>query len=193
LLAVLLTAAALVYHTLDGVFWQITSPRRYASIAGEYRRIAADRPAHTDLMAVFPTSLPPEARNTRFSYWTPPGDVSLQLRCTLPAADVAEIVARWAPAALSTTRGPAQESGYYHGPTDDHQFFVGNGPGGWHLPETYVVYTTAVGHEEIDATSRNSYEVGVAVDDKQNDVIYWMQGHAEPAPAAATSASASHP
>ncbi len=184
-LGVPVIAAALVYRTFDGVFWQITWPQRYASIASGYRRIAADRPANTNLLAVFPTVLPPAAQNTRFSYWTPPGDVSLQLRCTLPAADVAAIVSRCAPAALSTARGSTQESGYYHGPTDYHQFFVGDGPGGWFLPETYVVYTMALGHEVVDGTTQYTYEVGVAINDTQNDVIYWMQGIAEPVPAGA--------
>lgn len=129
-------------------------------------------------MAVFPAGIPPTATHIRFHYLTPPGDVDLQLRCTLQPTDVAALVARVAPAALTTTRGREQASGYYRGPKDEHDFYVGDGPN-WLLPESYTVYTTAVGHAD-EHGSRWGYEAGVAVEPRQGDVIYWMQSAAGP-------------
>ena len=176
--------AAVVYDTLDGTFWPITWPIRYAALSERYRHIAADRPTNVTLMDVFPIVVPTTARNVRFNYWTPPGDVSLQLRYTLPAADVAAVVARWSPVAVATARGGEQASGHYNGPIDDNQYFVGDQPGGFKLPESYVVYTTADAHTPIDGTTQYSYTAGVAVDEQKNDVIYWLQGSAEAVPAA---------
>ena len=190
---VVVIAGLSVYSVLDNVFWPTTWVGRYVAITSEYRRITADRPVGTDLLAVFPVEVPPAAQDVRFYYWTPPGDVVLQLHCTLPPADVAAIVRRWSATALSTARGGEQMSGYYRGPVNYDPFYVCDQPGGQHLSEAYVVYTTAVGHTAIDRNARYSYEVGVAVNDKRNDVIYWLLGHAEEAPSGVQPAGVARP
>ena len=129
-------------------------------LAKEYRDVPAD--AGGSLMAAFPVGIPAAATNVRFHHQTPPGDVDLQLRCTLPPAAVAALVARVAPVAVTTARGREQASGYYRGPEDEHDFYVGDGPN-WFLPESYTVYTTAVGHQDENG-SRWDYEAGVAVE-----------------------------
>jgi hypothetical protein len=165
-------AGTIDYFWIDlfGGFWPITNVYRYRSVLKAVHQDTAAYPPGANALAYFPKSILAEASGVRLFYWTPPGDIDFELRCTLPQAEVAAFICRVAPLAHTTFRG--SEEMFSH-----QMFYIGDTPGGWKLPETYTIYVTATGQCPIEGIGYRDFESGVAIDSQHNDVIYWLDSH----------------
>ena len=165
----------IAFHGVTGVYlYRLILARRH-----EFGHPKID----VDVVGYFPTTIPPEASNPRFFYWTPPGDVDLELRYVLPPDEVAALTARVAGMAKMEAQGsddfdekiPAENQVSEPVLRDDDNTGFGK------LPPSFTIYVLGIGHgdkTDIEA-SHWTYEYGVAVDPKRSEVIYWMNGHAD--------------
>ena len=176
-----------VWLGLEGFPFPATSPGRYAVIARRFHDETLDGPAHARLLAGFPDDVPAAATDVRFYYVTPPGDVDLELRCVLPPADLAAVIARAAATAKVVAHGTDDLSGQRFDGDVPPTFHLGDGPTDGRLPPSFTIYVAGLGHARADNDRTVwTYESGVAVDPARRIALWWMVGAASgatPAPA----------
>jgi len=167
-IALLATPVVLSLHAWAEFLTPVTDPNQYQSILKSYSDRFSKTPADLNVLAYFPDSIPAEASQVRFYRGTPPGDMSLELHCVLPAAEVAALEARVFPLAMV-------EEGQ-----DDVPRIFPTVPGHPTLTQEFTLYLLGVGHgnKNDEEESHWTYEYGVAIDRQTNEVIYWLNGHA---------------
>jgi hypothetical protein len=174
-----LTAGAVDYFWIDifgGVF-PITSTWRYRQTLAWLH--GSQYPTNSDVLEFFPKTIPANASNTEMELWTPAGDLSFQLHYTLPATDLAALMARVAPTAMVTAHGGDQLMSVLstHNEFMDTQFFVGGIRTISDIPTTSTIYITNVGYSKIAPGMECMYQSGIVIDPVTNSVIYWLEGH----------------
>lgn len=176
--AAILALGRLVWLGLEGFPIPATNPNRYRPISSRYRNDKIDGPGNVSLLAGFPDDIPAHAINVEFLYTTPPGDIDLELRCTLPPNEVAAIASTAARTAKVTFNGPdwVDFSKQMEIPP---VFSLGHGPTISELPSSFKVYVFGVGHiRDSSGTGWWIEQSGVAVDTTHNVVLWWIGGMA---------------
>ena len=164
---------------LFGGIIPLTGTWRYRQLLSRIR--GADYPVDRDVLAIFPQFIPEQARNRRLYFDTPPGDMDLQLRCTLPALDVAALVKRVvAPSALAKAKGQEQTNIWDQQRIPLPAPMLGICEPEWErkLPDSYTMYVTHVGGSPSRDGAVWLYQSGIAVNPQTDDVIYWVESHA---------------
>ena len=135
-----------------------------------------------DVIKYFPQQIPRDAGNPRFWYWSPPGDVDMQLRCILPSAQVVQLKSKIAPIARIT--GGGSEENFYNQVGDRFpdvaypHFRDATNSYYERSSGSFTIYIIDDGNDQTD-DDMVSYQYGVAIDEKANEVIYFMNTHAE--------------
>jgi hypothetical protein len=134
-----------------------------------------------DVVGYFPPTIPQEASNSRYFYQTPPGDITMQLQCVLPAEEVAALIARVAPVAKLKAWGSKELADKeLEGESVTPNFRNAENTRYEKLPASYTIYVIGNGHEH--GTDKDKfgwkYQYGIAVDREQREVIYWLTGWA---------------
>ena len=180
--------ACFIYNEFDGAFWPITRLGRYAEISGRVPPHSRRPPGRA--LTCWPCSrrcCRRRGRTVRLYYLDAAGrreSSSSTARC--PLADVAAIVrpdGRRGPCprrvAAKRRRATILRSG-----RRATNISSAIGPAS-QRPDGVVrrVYHGGRATPRSDARLQYSYEVGIAVDEERNNVIYWLDGHAEEVPA----------
>jgi len=166
-----------------GTFVPVTGTWHYRQVLAWMRR--TDYPTDSDVLEFFPKTLPDHATNTRMILHQLPGDMDFELRCTLPADEVAALIARVTPVAIVSGHAGDEMTGattsaiaMRNNVSDPTYFSLADGPGMQNqLPPEYMVYVTHVGNSK-DGAVKLIYESGIAVNPATNVVIYWLTSHA---------------
>jgi len=162
---------SLVLEAQGEMFGPIIDVGKYASVIDDYRSF------NKELVSHFPRPIPPDAKNVHF-YFTPHfgmGGAVVQLRCTLPAAEVSSLYVRFAKQTSKSFNGGnffENENTENGVPTTD--FYTGDSPD--HIfPKDYEVMVFDSANKKGSPESNDTLSHGVAISKERNEIVYWAQ------------------
>jgi hypothetical protein len=131
-----------------------------------------------ELVDHFPDSIPEQAKNVRF-YYRPhflQGPLVLQLRVTLPAAEVATIESQYAPLATHSFQG-GDDNIHMNLPNGTATTFdFTSSPQAASFPASFTLYVLE-SEARGDGVNRWNHgsTCGLAIDKSQSEVVYWCE------------------
>ncbi|MGE5608321.1 MAG: hypothetical protein ACM359_03625 [Bacillota bacterium] len=178
LLLLLAARIAYVFYGSSSASADVTDPGRYQAILNDLGYPTPTK-LNVPTIACFPPAIPAAATNVRF-FFRPSffqGGTQLQLRMNLPAEEIAAVLGRIEPYAKDIQAGGAKwdAANARHGlPSACFRDSSNTGFAVEGLPADFKVFV--LGAKDSSPPSWNhGYSYGVAIRDKSNEVIYWLE------------------